>query len=113
MAKPWRKSKRWPYVAKSGAKSYFIGYYDAERLERTRSFPAANAAREWMDHYVKAERRGLDSLRRFLLDLDAREINAATIEARTIGDVVQRYFAFNAPDMPDGLAMSSAAARTP
>ena len=107
MAKPWKKSKRWPYVAKSGARSYFVGYYDHEGVERTRSFPAANAAREWMDHYVKAERRGADSLRRFLLDLDAREANAATIEARTIGDVVQLYFAFNAPDMPDGLAMST------
>ncbi len=54
-----------------------------------------------MDDYVSAERRGRDSLRRFLLDLDAREANAAS-ETRTIGEVVQLYFAFNAPDTADG-----------
>jgi integrase len=107
VAKPWRKGKRWPYVAKSGAKSYFVGYYDHEGVERTRSFPAANAARDWMDCYIKAERRGWDSLRRFLCDLDAREANAASVDARTIGEVVQLYFAFNAPAMPDGLAVST------
>lgn len=106
MAKPWKKHKRWPYVAKSGARSYFVGFYDHEGSERTRSFPTAKAANEWMDDYVKAERRGPDSLRRFLLDLDAREANAAT-EARTIGEVIQLYFAFNAPDTADGLATST------
>jgi hypothetical protein len=29
-----------------------------------------------MDDYITAERRGRDSLRRFLLDLDAKEANA-------------------------------------
>ena len=106
MAKPWKKQARWPYVARNGARSYFVGFYDHERKERTRSFPMAKAAREWMDDYVAAERRGADSLRRFLLDLDAREANAA-LESRTIGEVIQLYFAFNAPDTADGLATST------
>jgi integrase len=93
-------------VAKNGARSYFVGFYDHEGSQRTRSFPAARAARDWMEDYVSAERRGRDSLRRFLLDLDAREANAAN-EARTIGEVVQLYFAFNAPDTADGLATST------
>ena len=83
-----------------------MGFYDHEGVERARSFPTAKAAREWMDDYITAERRGPDSLRRFLLDLDAREANAAT-EARTLGEVVQLYFAFNAPDTADGLATST------
>ena len=106
MAKPWKKQARWPYVARNGARSYFVGFYDHQRKERTRSFPTAKAAREWMDDYVAAERRGADSLRRFLLDLDAREANAA-LESRTIGKVIQLYFAFNAPDTADGLATST------
>ena len=93
-------------MAKSGAKSYFVGFYDHEGSQRTRSFPAARAARDWMEDYVSAERRGRESLRRFLLDLDAREASAAS-EARTIGEVVQLYFAFNAPDTADGLATST------
>jgi hypothetical protein len=83
-----------------------VGFYDHQRKERTRSFPTAKAAREWMDDYVAAERRGADSLRRFLLDLDAREANAV-LESRTIGEVIQLYFAFNAPDTADGLATST------
>ena len=74
MAKPWRK--RWPHVAKSGARSYAVGFYDHEGVERARSFPAAKTARDWIEDYITAERRGPDSLRRFLLDLDAREANA-------------------------------------
>src|SRR5580704_612512 len=106
MAKPWKKHKRWPHVARSGARSYCVGFYDHEGVERARSFPAARAARGWMEDYVTAERLGPDSLRRFLLDLDAREANATT-EVRTIGEVIQLYFAFNAPDTADGLATSS------
>ena len=106
MARPWKKYGRWPHVAKNGARSYFVGFYDHEGSQRTRSFPAARAARDWMEDYVSAERRGRDSLRRFLLDLDAREANAGS-EARTIGEVVQLYFAFNAPDTADGLATST------
>ncbi|HSZ13252.1 MAG TPA: hypothetical protein VK790_04375 [Solirubrobacteraceae bacterium] len=93
-------------MAKSGARSYGVGFYDHEHRERTRSFPSAKAATDWMEHYTAAERRGRDSLRRFLLDLDAREANAAA-EGRTIGEVVQLYFAFNAPDTADGLAQST------
>ncbi len=96
MARPWRRHRRWPHVAKSGARSYGLGFYDHEDVERSRSFPTAKAAREWIGDYVAAERRGSDSLRRFLLDLDAQEANAV-IETRTIGEIVQLYFAFNAP----------------
>ncbi len=46
-------------------------------------------AREWMDAYITAERRGRESLRRFLLDLDAKEANER--EARTIGEVIELY----------------------
>lgn len=106
MARPWKKHGRWPHVAKSGARTYFVGFYDHEGLQRTRSFAVAKAARQWMDDYVTAERRGQDSLRRFLLDLDAREANAAS-DSRTIGEIVQLYFAFNAPDTADGLANST------
>jgi integrase len=106
MARPWKKHGRWPHVAKNGARSYFVGFYDHEGSQRTRSFPAAKAARDWMEDYVSAERRGRDSLRRFLLDLDAQEASAAS-EARTIGEVVQLYFAFNSPDTADGLATST------
>ena len=106
MARSWKKHGRWPHVAKNGARSYFVGFYDHDGSQRTRSFPAARAARDWMEDYVSAERRGRESLRRFLLDLDAREANAAS-ETRTIGEVVQLYFAFNAPDTADGLATST------
>jgi integrase len=106
MARPWKKHKRWPYIAKTGRKSYFLGFYDHEGVQRTRSFPSVKAARGWMEDYVATERRGQESLRRFLLDLDAREANA-TSEVRTVGEVVQLYFAFNAPDTADGLAAST------
>jgi hypothetical protein len=44
-----------------------------------------------MDAYVTAERRGPDSLRRFLLDLDAKEANQAE-ESRSIGEVLELLF---------------------
>jgi hypothetical protein len=106
MAKPWKKRKRWPHVAKSGAKTYFVGFYDHDGAERTRSFPAARLAREWIDGYIAAERRGRESLRRSLLDLDAQEANSAA-DARTTGEVIQLYFAFNTPEMEEGLATST------
>lgn len=63
-------------------------------------------ARAWMDGYVTAERRGRDSLRRFLLDLDAKEANDA--EARTLGEVIALYLAVNAhPRNEGGLAPST------
>jgi integrase len=83
-----------------------VGFYDHDSVERTRAFPSAKSAREWMEDYVTAERRGRDSLRRFLLDLDAKEANEA--EARTLGEVVELYFALDAdPRNQGGLAPST------
>jgi integrase len=59
-----------------------------------------------MDDYITAERRGPDSLRRFLLDLDAKEANQA--ESRSIGEVIELYLAVNAhPRNQGGLAPST------
>jgi hypothetical protein len=59
-----------------------------------------------MDDYITAERRGRDSLRRFLLDLDAKDAN--DLEARTIGHVLDLYLRVNAhPKNPGGLAPST------
>ena len=77
MARPWPKRSAWPYVAKSGRRSYVVGFYDHDKRERSRTFPSVRHARAWMDDYITAERRGRDSLRRFLLDLDAKEANEA------------------------------------
>jgi hypothetical protein len=100
MARPWKKN--WPYVGRRG-KSWIIGFYDHEGVERSRSFPTAVLARDWMREYSACERRGLDSLRRFLLDLDAAEANAA--EGRTIGEIIELYFECDAdPELPGGLA---------
>jgi hypothetical protein len=96
----------WPYVGKRGAKSYRIGFRDHDGIERTRAFPSARSANEWTDAYISAERRGKESLRRFLLDLDAKEANGSQT-GQTIGEVIELYFAFNAPDTEDGLADST------
>ncbi len=59
-----------------------------------------------MDDYITAERRGRHSLRRFLLDLDAKEANEA--ETRSIGDVLELYLALDAhPRNEGGLAPST------
>ena len=106
MARPWPKRSKWPYVAKNGRKSYSVGYYDHEK-ETTRTFPSVRHARVWMDAYVAAERRGPDSLRRFLLDLDAKEANQAE-ESRSLGEVLELYLAVNAhPRNEGGLAPST------
>jgi hypothetical protein len=106
MARPWRKRSAWPYVAKSGRKSYTVGFYDHDKRERSRSFPTVEHADAWMHDYVTAERRGRDSLRRFLLDLDAKEANEA--EARMIGEVIELYFELDAhPRNQGGLAPRS------
>jgi hypothetical protein len=106
MARPWPKKSKWPYVAKSGRRSYVVGFYDHDRRERCRTFPSVRHARAWMDDYITAERRGRESLRRFLLDLDAKEANA--LEARTIGQVLELYLQVNAhPKNPGGLAPST------
>jgi hypothetical protein len=106
MARPWKKKSAWPYVAKSGRKSYAVGFYDHDKASRSRSFPTVRHARAWVDDYITAERRGKDSLRRFLLDLDAKEANAA--EARTIAEVLELYLAVSAhPRNEGGLAPST------
>jgi hypothetical protein len=107
VARPWPKRSKWPYVAKNGRKSYSVGYYDHEKKETTRTFPSVRHARVWMDAYVAAERRGPDSLRRFLLDLDAKEANQAE-ESRSLGEVLELYLAVNAhPRNEGGLAPST------
>jgi hypothetical protein len=93
-------------VAKSGRKSYRIGFRDHEGASRTKAFPSAMLANEWMQDYIAAERRGAHSLQRFLLDLDARDATGDR-SGRTIGEVIQIYFAFNAPETADGLAPST------
>lgn len=104
MAKPWKK--QWPYVTKSGEKSYRVGFRDHDGIGRTKAFPSAKIANEWMQEYVSAERRGNHSLRRFLLDLDARDASGDNT-GQTIGEVIRRYFAFNAPETADGLSAST------
>jgi hypothetical protein len=106
MARPWKKKSAWPYVAKSGRKSYALGFYDHDKASRSRSFPSVRHARAWTDDYITAERRGKDSLRRYLLDLDAKEANTA--EARTIAEVLELYLAVSAhPSNEGGLAPST------
>jgi hypothetical protein len=59
-----------------------------------------------MDDYITAERRGRDSLRRFLLDLDAKEANQA--ERWSLGAVLELYLRVNAhPHNEGGLAPST------
>jgi integrase len=108
MSRPWRKNP-WPRLGVRGRKSYVVGYYDHDHVERTKSFATAGGsggAREWMSDYSAAERRGNDSLRRFLLDLDAQEAN--TVEGRLFAEIVQLYFALDAdPSLQGGLARST------
>lgn len=107
MARPWLKRSAWPYLAKSGRRSYAIGFYDHDKTERSKTFPSVRHARAWMDDYITAERRGRESLRRFLLDLDAKDANAAEA-GRTIGEVLELYLALNAhPRNEGGLAPST------
>jgi hypothetical protein len=97
---------QWPYVAKSGRKSYRVGYRDHVSAVRSKAFPSAKGANDWMQEYASAERRGPHSLKRFLLDLDAKDASLDVLE-RIIGEVIQIYFAFNAPETADGLAPST------
>lgn len=106
MARPWKKKSAWPYIAKNGRRSYTLGFYDHEKVERSRAFPSVRHARAWMDDYITAERRGRESLRRFLLDLGANEANEA--EARTLADVLELYLERDAhPRNQEGLAPST------
>lgn len=104
MARPRRSA--WPYVAKSGRRSYRVGFYDHDKRERTRTFPTVRHARAWMHDYTTAERRGRDSLRRFLLDLDAKEANET--EGRTIAQILELFLEVDAhPRNQEGLAPST------
>lgn len=106
MARPWPKRSAWPYVAKSGRHSYVVGFYDHDKRERSRSFPSVRHARAWMNDYITAERRGRDSLRRFLLDLDAKEANEA--EGRTIAQILELFLEVDAhPRNQEGVAPST------
>jgi hypothetical protein len=104
MSRPWKK--QWPRVGRRGRRSYIVGYYDHDQRERSRTFATAGgvgSAQEWMTKYRAAERRGMDSLRRFLLDLDAQEANAS--EGRMLGEVIELYFCLDAdPALEGGLA---------
>jgi hypothetical protein len=86
-----------------------VGYYDHERVERSKTFSSASgvgSARDWMRDYCAAERRGPDSLERFLRDLDAQEANA--VDGRTLGSIVAMYFALDAdPELEGGLARAT------
>ena len=106
MARPWPKRSAWPYVAKSGRRSYVVGFYDHDKREHSRTFPSVRHARAWMDDYITAERRGRDSLRRFLLDLDAKEANEA--EGRTIAQILELFLEVDAhPRNEEGVAPST------
>jgi hypothetical protein len=91
-------------VTKKGKKSYLVGYYDHDHRERTKTCASATLAGEWITNYNRALQHGPESLRRFLLDLDAREANG-THDGRTLGNVGELYFALDAdPDVEGGLA---------
>jgi hypothetical protein len=106
MSRPWPKRSAWPYLAKNGRRSYQVGFYDHDKRERTRTFPSVRHARAWMSDYMTAERRGADSLRRFLLDLDAKEANEA--EGRTIAQVLELFLELDAhPRNQEGVAPST------
>lgn len=104
MARPWKM--KWPYVRKDGRKSWQVGYRDHEGTVRGRAFPAARAAQKWMADYIDAERRGKESLMRFVLDLDAEDMNAEH-KGLVLGEVVQLYLAYNGPEEEEGLARAT------
>lgn len=44
MSRPWKK--QWPRIGTGGRKSYVVGFYDHERVERSKTFGSASLARE-------------------------------------------------------------------
>jgi hypothetical protein len=103
MSRPWPRRSAWPRVGKKGRRSYQVGFYSHDRRESSRTFPTARHARAWMDDYITAERRGRDSLRRFLLDLDAKEANEA--EGRPIAQILELFMELDAhPRNEEGVA---------
>jgi hypothetical protein len=105
MARPWQMTP-WPYLCKDGRKSWRVGYRDHEGTVRGKAFASAHAARQWMSDFQDAERRGQDSLMRFVLDLDAKEQNAAH-KGLVLGEVVQLYLAHNGPEEEEGLSRAT------
>ena len=101
MSRPYKK-KPWPYIRKDGLKSYRLGYYDHEGAERTKVCVSAREANEWAADYSAASVRGKESLRRFLLDLDAKEARAAGEDGPTIAEVTQQWFALHADPVNEG-----------
>jgi hypothetical protein len=103
MSRPWPRRSAWPRIGKKGRRSYQVGFYNHDRRESSRTFPTARHARAWMDDYITAERRGRDSLRRFLLDLDAKEANEA--EGRPIAQILELFMELDAhPRNEEGVA---------
>jgi integrase len=105
VARPW-KMKPWPYLRKDGRKSWRVGFRNHEGLVRSRAFSEAVQARAWIKDYVAAERRGKESLKRFILDLDAQEANASSA-GRPLGKIITLYLAHNRPEDTVGLAPST------
>lgn len=58
MSRPWKKNP-WPRLARDRRKSYLVGYYDHDHVERTKTFSKAGGvggAGEWIGDYCAAER---------------------------------------------------------
>ncbi len=121
MARPWQ-IKPWPYVRRDGDKSWRIGYRDDKGKTRAKAFTTARAARTWTRDYSAAERRGIESLRRFLADeahagtTGAKGSQAATEQAapspasppgRPLGEVVSLFLHHNRPEAQGGLAVTT------
>jgi hypothetical protein len=51
MARPWRKKSAWPYVAKSGRRSYTLGFYDVASVPAVR-FNEPQAPRAWREEMM-------------------------------------------------------------
>jgi integrase len=101
MPRPYRKQP-WPYVSKDGKRrSYRLGYYDHEGTKRTKVCTSVREANAWAADYSTAAARGIESLRRFLLDLDAFDAHVAQ-DGRTLAEVVQLWFALHADPRNEG-----------
>jgi integrase len=102
VARPWRKL--WPRVGKR-RQSWIVGFYDHDRVERSRSFSSAELALGWMALYEAAEREGPDSLRRLMLEQRIDTARRRPTGTRTIAEVIELYLALDAdPSLAGGLA---------
>lgn len=68
---------------------------------RTRIFPSVPHARAWTNDHITVEHRGRNSLRRFLLALDTKEVNEA--EGRAIAQILELVLG----SMPTPYALSA------